>query len=68
MGDMSDYTNDPPGSDEPLYGQGGKLRCRCCGEVGLHWMQPWDSRKWRLYDDKSVLHECPVKPLPEGEI
>ena len=68
MGDMADYTNDPSDwRDVALYDYGGDLQCRCCNECGLHWAQPWNSKKWRLVDSKGVIHKCPVNPLPKDD-
>ena len=69
MGDMADYINDPWDPDVPLHDYGGVKACRCCGKGGLHWEDR--DGKWVLCGFagfKSVIHDCPVKPLPAGKL
>jgi len=62
MSDMADFTNDCLDDDTSLYGLGGSICCRCCGESNLRWGQ-LDTGKWVLVSQQGVFHKCPINPL-----
>jgi hypothetical protein len=70
MGEMADWINDN-GFFAMLMGEDilepSLVMCRNCGEGNLHWDISPDNNKWRLYDRNCKLHNCPVRPLKQGQ-
>lgn len=64
MGQMTDAEAYEHGIINELGGiigtEGKIIKCRCCGEVGLHWEKIED--KWRLFNNEG-LHDCKANPL-----